>query len=266
MAEENDLVTMTIEVVASYVAHNNLRPEDVPAFIASTHAAISSLEKSAEGGSEGDVPAAQPAVSVRKSLSSPSHILSLIDGKPYKTLKRHLAANGLTPAQYRERFGLKADYPMVARAYSEERRAVAERLGLGRKPKAGKPVPAAPAAAPAPVATPAAPAAPKTEAKAPRAKSKPAAAPKAVAQPKAEVAAKPAKAVAKAPAAAPKAAADAKAPAVPKAAAASKAAKAEVAPKAPKAAAASKAPAVAAAAPAKGARAPRAKKADAPAS
>ena len=168
MAEENDLVTMTIEVVASYVAHNNLRPEDVPGFIASTHSAIASLEKAADASSENGASTAQPAVSIRKSLASPNHILSLIDGKPYKTLKRHLAAHGLTPAQYRERFGLKPDYPMVARAYSEERRAVAERLGLGRKPRSA-------ASSQAPAASNGAAAAPKTEPKADGGKGKPAA-------------------------------------------------------------------------------------------
>ena len=59
----------------------------------------------------------------------------MIDGKPYKTLRRHLAGHGLTPEQYRERYGLKSDYPMVAENYSEARRAMAKTIGLGRKPK-----------------------------------------------------------------------------------------------------------------------------------
>jgi predicted transcriptional regulator len=73
-------------------------------------------------------------VTVRKSLSSPDHIISLIDGKPYKTLRRHLSRHGMTPEQYRERYGLKADYPMVAPAYAERRRDLAKKIGLGRKP------------------------------------------------------------------------------------------------------------------------------------
>jgi predicted transcriptional regulator len=76
----------------------------------------------------------EPAVSVRKSLGSREHIISLIDGKPYKSLKRHLGSHGMTPTQYRERYGLKADYPMVAPAYAERRRALAKKIGLGRKP------------------------------------------------------------------------------------------------------------------------------------
>jgi predicted transcriptional regulator len=75
----------------------------------------------------------EPAVTVRKSLSSPDHIISLIDGKPYKTLRRHLSRHGMTPEQYRKRYGLKADYPMVAPAYAETRRDLAKKIGLGRK-------------------------------------------------------------------------------------------------------------------------------------
>lgn len=139
MSEENNLVAMTIEVVASYVSHNNMRSEDVAAFITQTHAAIASISTpvgtpAADTPAE-DAPEYPPAVTVRKSLGSRDHILSLIDGKPYKSLKRHLGSHGLTPAEYRERYGLKADYPMVAPGYSEQRREVAKRLGLGRKPK-----------------------------------------------------------------------------------------------------------------------------------
>ena len=73
----------------------------------------------------------------------------MIDGKPYKTLKRHLAGHGLTPAQYRERYGLKSDYPMVAENYAEMRRGLAKKIGLGRKPGT-KVAPAGKAAAKAP--------------------------------------------------------------------------------------------------------------------
>jgi predicted transcriptional regulator len=151
MPEENNLVAMTIEVVASYVAHNNIRPEDVPDFITKTHAAITGIAKEPEAPTEPAPPAEAeytPAVTVRKSLASPDHILSMIDGKPYKTLKRHLGTHGLTPAEYRARYGLKADYPMVAPGYSEQRRDVAKRLGLGRKRQ--EPAPGAEAQQPAP--------------------------------------------------------------------------------------------------------------------
>jgi len=75
-----------------------------------------------------------PAVTARKSLGSPVHIISMIDGKPYRTLRRHLTTNGMTPEEYRERYGLKADYPMVAPTYSEARRTMAKSIGPGHKP------------------------------------------------------------------------------------------------------------------------------------
>lgn len=75
-----------------------------------------------------------PAVSVRKSLASPERIISMIDGKPYKTLRRHLSMNGLTPDEYRDRYGLKKDHPIVAPAYSAARQEMAKKIGLGRKP------------------------------------------------------------------------------------------------------------------------------------
>ena len=151
MADETNLVEMTVEVVASYVTKNNLRPEDVPGFIAQTHAAIAALTKSDEPAAAPEPEAAQEhvgAVTARKSLASRDHILSMIDGKPYKTLKRHISRHGMTPAEYRERYGLKADYPMTAPAYSERRREVAKTLGLGRKPKAAEPAPVEEPAAP----------------------------------------------------------------------------------------------------------------------
>ncbi|WP_232476060.1 MucR family transcriptional regulator [Flavisphingomonas formosensis] len=133
MPDTADHIALTVEVVASFVSHNELPPEDVAAFIGATHAAIAALK--GEGAASATAPPAPcvPAVSARASLASREHILSLIDGKPYKSLKRHLRAHGLTPDQYRAQFGLKPDYPMVAPAYSETRRAVAVALGLGRK-------------------------------------------------------------------------------------------------------------------------------------
>jgi predicted transcriptional regulator len=126
--------------------------EDVPAFLKSMYDTVSGLG----GGStsaEPETAAAEytPAVTARKSLASPDHIISLIDGKPYKTLRRHLSGHGLTPEQYRERYNLKSDYPMVAPAYSMARREMAKKIGLGRKPGqtvAKKTAPAAASKAP----------------------------------------------------------------------------------------------------------------------
>ena len=134
--------------------NNRVSADEVPAFLQKMHATVTAL---ASAGTEEAQPEAAaehvPAVTVRKSLASKDHIISLIDGKPYKTLRRHLSGHGLTPDDYRARYGLKADYPMVAETYSEARRAMAKKIGLGRKPGARKAAaPAATDAAPAPKA------------------------------------------------------------------------------------------------------------------
>ena len=133
------LTELTVELLSAFVANNNVRSEDLPGLINTTHAALAGLNSTPQP----DTPAADSpsvtftgAVTARKSLGSREHIISMIDGKPYKTLKRHLSGHGLTPGQYRSRYGLPSSYPMVAPAYSEQRRATAKRLGLGRKPKA----------------------------------------------------------------------------------------------------------------------------------
>jgi predicted transcriptional regulator len=137
MNDEINAVELAAELTAAWLANPNTRTnaDDVPAFLKSMHAAVSQLS----GGStpaEAEEPAQtfEPAVTVRKSLSNPDVIISMIDGKPYKTLRRHLAGNGLTPEEYRARYNLKADYPMTAPSYSEARRDMAKRIGLGRKP------------------------------------------------------------------------------------------------------------------------------------
>lgn len=137
---QSEITNLTVQLLSAFVSNNNVPSENLPELIKTTRAALTDDLKPAE------VPAPfyEPAVSVRKSLASANHILSLIDGKPYKTLKRHLAVNGLTPDEYRERYGLPKSYPLVAKSYSEARRSVAERNGLGRK----NPVPAAPATKP----------------------------------------------------------------------------------------------------------------------
>lgn len=137
MNEEINAVELAAELTAAWLANPNTRTnaEDVPAFLLSMYAAVSQLSgASVAETTEEPAPTYEPAVTVRKSLASPDHIISLIDGKPYKTLRRHLSTNGLTPEEYRERYNLKADYPMVAPSYSEARRNMAKSIGLGRKP------------------------------------------------------------------------------------------------------------------------------------
>lgn len=168
MADETPdttLLELATELTIAWLANPNTRAsaEEVPAFLDKMHGAVSSLAGSS-GAVEEVAPAPEytPAVTARKSLASKDHIISMIDGKAYKTLKRHLSGHGLTPAEYRERYGLKADYPMVAESYAEMRRGLAKKIGLGRKPgekvvaKAAAPKSPAAKTAAAPAAKPAA--------------------------------------------------------------------------------------------------------------
>lgn len=130
---------LAAELTAAWLGNHFTRAkaEEVPAFLRAVHATMVELRGDDRPAAAEPVQAAAehtPAVSVRKSLASPDHIISMIDGRRYRTLKRHLSTNGLTPDQYRERYGLKPDYPMVAPGYSADRSATAKRLGLGRKP------------------------------------------------------------------------------------------------------------------------------------
>ncbi|UUL83836.1 MucR family transcriptional regulator [Sphingomonas qomolangmaensis] len=142
MAEDVQLnaVDLATELTIAWLGNQNNRAaaEDVPAFLRTMHATVIELANGApDANAEEPAEAAPteyvPAVSVRKSLGSKDHILSMIDGKPYKTLRRHLNTHGMTPEEYRARYNLKADYPMVAETYSEARRAMAKKIGLGSK-------------------------------------------------------------------------------------------------------------------------------------
>ena len=138
---ELNAVELATELTIAWLGNPNTRTsaDEVPGFLGKMHDTVSAL-LGATGPAAEVQPAAEytPAVSARKSLASKDHIISMIDGKPYKTLRRHLATHGMTPAEYRERYGLKPDYPMVAENYSESRRAMAKKIGLGRKPGARK--------------------------------------------------------------------------------------------------------------------------------
>jgi predicted transcriptional regulator len=131
-------IELATALTIAWLSNPNTRAstEDVPAFLATMRDSVLQLigQPSAVGIEETPSELFTPAVSVRKSLASKEHIISLIDGKPYKTLRRHLGAHGLTEEEYRRRYKLKPDYPMVAEAYSVARRAMAKKIGLGRKP------------------------------------------------------------------------------------------------------------------------------------
>lgn len=139
MTDQTKNVELATELTIAWLSNSNTRvqADEVPAFLQRMHDSLESLAAPAEAGQEAPAEEAfTPAVSVRKSLANPDFIISMIDGKPYRTLRRHLNTNGLTPDEYRARYGLKADYPMVAPTYSEARRDMAKKIGLGRKAKA----------------------------------------------------------------------------------------------------------------------------------
>lgn len=143
--KSSNVVELATELTIAWLGNQNNRvaAEDVPAFLRTMHSTLNELSTGAaeaSGASEDATLEAEftPAVSVRKSLASKDHIISMIDGKPYKTLRRHLSTNGLTPEEYRARYNLKADYPMVAPSYSEARRAMAHKIGLGAKGRAAR--------------------------------------------------------------------------------------------------------------------------------
>lgn len=131
MSDNNEeLIALMASIVSAYVTRNNVPTTDLPHLIASTHAALAGL-----GGPPAPVVAEPlvPAVPIRKSVT-PDAIICLEDGRAFKTLKRHLSTSyDMTPDQYRMKWNLPADYPMVAPNYAESRSALAKAIGLGRK-------------------------------------------------------------------------------------------------------------------------------------
>jgi predicted transcriptional regulator len=125
-----DTLDLAAKLVASFVSNNSLPTSELPALIQTIHAALTRLK---EGG-EAPAPQEQtraPAVSIRRSIT-PDYLISLEDGRHFKTLKRHLAGHGLTPDQYRAKWKLPSDYPMVAPNYAAKRSALAKKSGLGQ--------------------------------------------------------------------------------------------------------------------------------------
>lgn len=136
---DSTLITLTADIVAAHVTNNSVAIADLPVLIRNVHRALSDL------GQEHPMPEPklEPAVSIRTSIK-PDYIVCLEDGKKLKMLKRHLMTRyQMTPDQYRAKWGLPRDYPMVAPNYAEQRRSLAKKIGLGRKPKAASPAPAA---------------------------------------------------------------------------------------------------------------------------
>ena len=127
-AENATLAEMTADLIAAYVSKNHVRAAELPELISTVHASLAGMGKA-------PVPEPEPAklvppVSIKKSITD-DYLISLEDGKRYQSLKRHLSTHGLTPAEYRTKWGLPTDYPMVAPGYSARRSEMAKSFGLG---------------------------------------------------------------------------------------------------------------------------------------
>lgn len=143
-APDETLLTLTADIVAAHVGNNSVSVADLPTLIARVHGALAGLGTPIAA----PEPEVKPAVSVRASVK-PDYIVCLEDGKKLKMLKRHLMTHyQLTPADYRTKWNLPPDYPMVAPDYAAKRKALAMKIGLGRKPRAPAPAEMPPPAAP----------------------------------------------------------------------------------------------------------------------
>jgi predicted transcriptional regulator len=128
LSKNNDLIQMTADVVTAFVANNSVVRQDIPALIENVHKAFAAIQNGPK-----DIKIAeplQPRLPIKKTIT-PDYLISLEDGRQYRTLKRHLRGVGLTPEQYRKKWGLPADYPMVAPSYSDRRSQLAKNMGLG---------------------------------------------------------------------------------------------------------------------------------------
>jgi len=135
-ADQHEITTLTAEIVGAYVSHHTVAAADLPDLIATVGKELVSLGQQP---AEPVVEKPKPAVSIKRSITH-DYLICLEDGKKLKMLKRHLKTRfDMTPEEYRQRWGLKDDYPMVAPAYAETRSALAKKIGLGRKPEPEKP-------------------------------------------------------------------------------------------------------------------------------
>src|SRR5215212_10315843 len=123
-------IKLAADIVGAFVSNNSVTTAELPSLITHVHAALERLDKPAQPEPEKLI----PPVPIKKTIT-PDFLISLEDGKRYKSLRRHLKGRGLTPEQYRSKWGLPHDYPMVAPNYSAQRSELARSLGLGRKRK-----------------------------------------------------------------------------------------------------------------------------------
>ncbi|MCJ2009384.1 MucR family transcriptional regulator [Methylobacterium sp. J-092] len=133
-SQSADTAALVSKLVMAYVSNNHMPAVELPGLISTVHSALNSIASGTvtDGANASDEEVALPTpAEIRKSVT-PDALISFLDGKRYKTLKRHLNGHGLGPHSYRKRFGLPADYPMTAASYSEKRSALARELGLDR--------------------------------------------------------------------------------------------------------------------------------------
>jgi predicted transcriptional regulator len=126
----SNTLDMTAEMVAAFVSNNSVPSSGLAALIQTIHDALTNLSSGAASGVAKEE-AKEPAVPIRRSIA-PDYLICLDDGKKFKSLKRHLAALGMTPAQYRAKWKLPSDYPMVAPEYAAKRSELAKAIGLGQ--------------------------------------------------------------------------------------------------------------------------------------
>ena len=135
MADKDDLVDMAATIVSAYVSANELPPQDLPRLIQTVYSALKDVSGAAPVSAE---PGQEPAVAIKKSVTA-DYIICLEDGKKFKSLKRHLRTRyAMSPDEYRQKWGLPHDYPMVAPNYAKERSNLAKRMGLGQGRKAAE--------------------------------------------------------------------------------------------------------------------------------
>ena len=133
--ETTTFIDLATDIVSAYVSNNTVAAAELPALISDVHAA---LQRLSNGPAEPAAEPARPAVPVKKSVMA-DFIVCLEDGKKFKSLKRHLRTHyDMTPEQYREKWGLPADYPMVAPNYAAARSSLAKQMGLGQQRRRGK--------------------------------------------------------------------------------------------------------------------------------
>lgn len=166
-SDSSRLITLTADIVSAYVSNNHVQSAELPKLLSDVHDAIRAVTGSGAPAVDAGPPKATPQ-EIRRSISN-EYLISFEDGKQYKTLRRHLTLRGLSPEQYRVKWGLAPDYPMTSAAYSEQRSELARALGLGQQRRKSLPK-AAPAEPETRISQDTAPAAPEKKRRGPRKK------------------------------------------------------------------------------------------------